>query len=103
PYFGAIENGVVRIINDTLHQVAVVKCNDGYDLDGAPNVYCIDGKWEQLPRPQCSQRCFPPPYVKSGSLEVDGEKDEKGLFHKGTLATYSCMEGFNLVPKESKY
>ena len=103
PFFGAIENGYVRIIDDAANKVAVIKCNEGYDLDGAPNVYCIDGKWEELPRPQCSKRCYPPPYIKNGSLEIEGEKDEKGLFHKGTLATYSCGDGFNLMPKESKY
>lgn len=101
--YGEIENGVVKIIQNGFNQFALINCNEGYDLDGTSNIYCVNGKWEQLPRPECSKRCYPPPYLKNGSLEIRGEKNDDGLFGKGTLAVYSCKEGYQLKPKESKY
>jgi hypothetical protein len=103
PDFGQIENGIVRMNVEANDQTVTIECNEGYDIEGTQKVQCIEGKWELLQRPQCSKRCYPPPDLKYGSLEIEALKDEKGLYHKGTLATYTCGEGFHLTPKESKY
>lgn len=103
PNFGEIENGDVKIIQKGLNQFALLECHEGYDVDGTAYVYCINGKWEHLPRPECTKRCYPPPYLKNGTLEIKGKKNDDGLFGKGTLAVYSCKDGFQIKPKESKY
>lgn len=108
--YGEIENGVVKIIQDGFNhggfnQFALISCNEGYDLDGTANIYCVNGKWEQLSRPECIKRCYPPPYLKNGSMDIKGKgvKNDDGLYGKGSLAIYSCREGYQLTPKESRY
>lgn len=107
PEFGQVEHGTVRLVENDLFlatQVEVqVECETGYDLISPTKIICEDGQWKQHTRPQCVPRCAPPPHVKNGAVEIEGDKDERGLYPKGTLATYSCIDGYQLSPLDSKY
>lgn len=103
PDFGKINNGnvVIQKLSAT-RKVATITCDHGYDIEGNNNIYCVDGQWEYYNSlPQCIKRCFPPPYLKNGALEIDGLKDAEGYYPKGTLASYSCSEGYQLTPETS--
>ncbi|XP_019879167.2 sushi, von Willebrand factor type A, EGF and pentraxin domain-containing protein 1-like [Aethina tumida] len=103
PEFYNVDFGIIEYKSEGPTQVAIVTCEEGYDLDGKAQVECIDGMWEDSIRPSCVKRCSPPPYLKNGALEIEGEKDDNGYYHKNALATYTCGEGYTLVPEESKY
>lgn len=105
--FGPIEHGSVRVIEHHSHydfQTGVhVECDPGYDLIGSPKIMCIEGEWEQHSRPKCVPGCTQPPDIKNGAVEIEGDRDSGGLFKKGTVATYSCMKGFELSPADGIY
>lgn len=105
--FGPIEHGSVRVIEHNAHydfQTGVhVECDPGYDLVGSPKIMCIEGEWEQHSRPKCVPGCNPPPNIKNGAVEIEGDRDDEGLFKKGTVATYTCMKGFELSPPDGIY
>lgn len=101
PDFGEIDNGFTKI-TEGVPQIIIIECNEGYDLEGATNIYCKNGKWNYLIRPKCNKLCYPPPSIKNGSLVIE-DVDQNGMYRKGALATYTCWEGFKLTPKESRY
>ncbi|KAJ8942090.1 hypothetical protein NQ314_010163 [Rhamnusium bicolor] len=92
--FEPINNANVMIQKlSATRKVATITCDHGFDIEGNNNIYCVDGQWEFYMLPQCIKRCLPPPYLKNGALQIEGEKDEEGYYPKGTLATYTCGEG----------
>lgn len=107
PDFGTIPHGTLHEVptdNDGFQKVLQVICNDGYDLATPSKVICQNGQWLRFERPSCEARCRPPPFIENGYVEIeDGNKDEFGLYKKGTLATYICEEKYELTPPESKY
>lgn len=107
PEFGKVDHGTVRLIENELffnsRMEIQIECDSGYDLTSSGKIICENGEWQQQIRPQCIPRCTPPPHVKNGAVEIDGDKDEKGLYPKGTLATYSCIDGYELSPIDSQY
>lgn len=100
--FFEVENGKVNIPK-TLPLTAYIECNPGFELIGQPKILCIDSHWEHNILPKCVPKCHPPPLINNGALELDSNKDENGMYRKGTVATYSCGEGYRLTPPESIY
>lgn len=109
PIFGNVEHGVIRLVEDKLfvarYMVIEIDCEEGYDLTTSlsSKIICENGQWNMHKLPQCVPRCAPPPHVPNGTVEIEGDKDERGLYVKGTLATYSCSEDYELSPPESQY
>ncbi|CAH0561170.1 unnamed protein product [Brassicogethes aeneus] len=103
PDFYNIDNGTVDVSYQGEQLYAVVSCLNGFDLDGISQIRCINGKWDDTVRPSCIRRCRPPPYITDGALKIEGEKDSNGYYHKNAVATYSCLDGFTLIPSESQY
>ncbi|XP_044750093.1 sushi, von Willebrand factor type A, EGF and pentraxin domain-containing protein 1-like [Coccinella septempunctata] len=94
--FGIIDNAELKIYG---HR-AIVECQEGYDLEGSSDISCLNGRWR--PKPRCVPRCLVPPPIRNGTVTTNEQKDYQGLYPKGTVATYSCSEGFYLIPSESK-
>lgn len=104
PDYGIIENANVAIFNIANTQAIRIECNSGYHLIGKHKILCVDGRWDDVPRPECKPSlCTSPPDLKNGVITIDGEKDGPGYYRKGTLVTYMCNEGFRLHPSDSKY
>ncbi|XP_008191829.1 sushi, von Willebrand factor type A, EGF and pentraxin domain-containing protein 1 [Tribolium castaneum] len=101
PDFGEISNGFTNTTQEE-PQIVTVECYKGYYLEGFANFYCKDGKWDHEQRPKCNKLCYPPPSIEKGSLIME-DLHQDGMYRKGALATYSCWDGFQLTPKESKY
>lgn len=79
-----------------------IECDPGYDLVTPSKIYCIDGQWEDHKRPLCVA-CGQPPTVINGAVNVDGETLENGMYPKGAVAMYRCLDDYELRPSGSKY
>ncbi|KAK9875615.1 hypothetical protein WA026_009413 [Henosepilachna vigintioctopunctata] len=90
---------IENVALDINGQNARVICLGSYDVDESENVKCINGKW--VPKPSCIPRCSSPPKLDNGNLTIQGIIDVQGKYNKGALATYTCHEGFQLLPVES--
>lgn len=100
--FSEIKNGQVTTFQSTPISVKI-ECNPGYDLVGPPKILCIGNPWDAKNYPKCVARCKPPPIIQNGALEIDSAKDDNEMFKKGTVATYTCGNGFELNPPESMF
>lgn len=103
-----IEHGKItlleNIVSDDISQQTIhIQCTLGFDLVGPPKISCIDGQWEQTVRPHCVARCNTPPNISMGDFQIEDDISEDGMYKKGTLATYTCKDGYELTPPESKY
>lgn len=105
PEYGNIENAKVRPLTvANYHQAIHIECNPGYHLIGKHKLLCSNGQWDVVPRPQCVESvCISPPDIYNGILTIEGEKDSAGQFKKGTLVTYTCNDGYRLVPAGAQY
>lgn len=87
-----IQDGDVTLVDDrTTHGAkAVYSCQENYTLVGDAERMCIDdGIWSGE-APKCLfDWCPEPPPVTGAVVTVDGHK-------AGSLATYSCQNGFIL-------
>lgn len=87
-----IQDGEVKLVDDrTTHGArAVYSCRENYTLIGDPERVCGDvGVWDGE-APQCLfDWCPEPPTVTGATVTVDGHK-------AGSLATYTCQNGFIL-------
>lgn len=89
---GTIQDGEVSLADSrsTHGAKAVYSCRENYTLVGEAERYCgDDGKWTGE-TPQCLfDWCPDPPPVAGATVEVSGRK-------AGSLATYTCTNGFIL-------
>lgn len=88
----SVQDGTVSLIdNRTTHGArALYTCRENYTLVGDSERICgDDGKWSGE-RPQCLfDWCPDPPLVSGAIVTVSGHK-------AGSLATYTCQNGFIL-------
>ncbi|XP_022920570.2 sushi domain-containing protein 4-like isoform X1 [Onthophagus taurus] len=99
-----IKNGKISLeISDvSFVQIATIRCQPSFDLYGPDKLACVNGNWQPAAPIICMARCVSPPYLKDGSVEVEGDKAD-GMFKRGSLAKYSCAPGYDLIPLESKF
>ncbi|XP_033637046.1 sushi, von Willebrand factor type A, EGF and pentraxin domain-containing protein 1-like isoform X1 [Asterias rubens] len=72
----------------TFDTLVAYRCHDGYQLQGIPNVKCLEGGLWSLPRFQCSPvSCGDPGDVLNGEVYFTSTTFK-------SVAVYSCSEGF---------
>lgn len=105
PDYGTVEFAKVKTVNIGNNLMVVrFECEPGYHLFGKHKLLCVDGQWEQVPGPQCVDSvCRAPQDISNGIISLEGENNSVGYYKKGTLVTYTCNDGYKLVPPESKY
>lgn len=108
PSYKEVEHAAILLLeqiagDDESQQTLHIQCNPGYELVGPPKILCIHGQWEQTKRPQCVALCDIPPYISNGEFQIEGNQTDNGMYKKGVLVTYSCKNGYKLIPPESRY
>lgn len=97
--FPDIRNATIRLLPTVLVSAHIV-CDPGFKLEGPPKLLCRNKSWVNDIAIRCAPKCYRPVFITNGGFEFE-DKDEDGMYGEGTLATYSCNDGYSLSPAES--
>ncbi|KAL1518181.1 hypothetical protein ABEB36_001843 [Hypothenemus hampei] len=99
-YPADIPNGDYSLVNDSVGYLSrvVYRCFDGYEMIGRAQLACdIDERWNGPP-PRCEPiQCESPPAIANGIAEVTINNETTVVAVVGSLVSYKCKQGFNLI------
>lgn len=102
--FGIITNGIGRVdrTREGFKQITL-KCDEGYELEGAEVSTCENGEWKPNNNARCAPLCEIPSGLPYGNVEIHGNKASDHFYRKGAIATYTCQQGYFIDPESSEF
>ncbi|XP_047133368.1 uncharacterized protein LOC100208285 isoform X1 [Hydra vulgaris] len=96
------ENGYILNYGNRYPTEITFQCDKGWIVDGDLSIKCLkNGSWSGSISDCIAARCNPLPDVPNSSSVVDGGL-VKGQYSQGTIYTYTCINGYEIISGNSK-